>query len=100
MSNPFVNHVKGTASIALSGMVDYWVEPTPDDDEDNVLDKDGVASIGISIKVAEDGDVVYHDRHENVRTDYLIAGQPLPTSVKRILATGTAATGVKVAIAP
>lgn len=89
---------------ALSGYVDYWVTPTVDDDDDNILDKDGAATVGTAIRSNEDCTIAYHDRHGNAHSDTLVANVPLITSIRRLLDAGTDDTSgslvIKVAIAP
>lgn len=85
MQNPFQFNSPG-----LDGMVRRWVQVTPDDANDNV---NGGNSIGVAIYVENAGDVAFHDLDGTVCTMPLPANGSLPTSVRRVLVTGTGAVG-------
>lgn len=85
MQNPFQYNSPG-----LDGMVRRWVQVTPSDTADNVQ---GGTAIGVAIYVENAGDVAFHDLDGVAITMPIPANGSLPTSVRRILATGTGAVG-------
>lgn len=100
MRDPFSSTDQGNSRAGLSGLIDYWVPIDVSGGDVTITAWDGDTAIAVAIRVKVDGDVVYRDRHGQMRSELFKAGEIIPTSVSEILQTGTTATGVMVAIAP
>lgn len=100
MKDPFNNMSSFKVTSGISGMVDYWVTPTPNDSTDNIFANSGEAAVGVCISVDTGGDVVFLDRHGNEDTKTLPDNGLWITSVSRIKSTGSTATDIRVALAP
>lgn len=99
MSNPFGNRRDWNPT--HSGLVRTWVEVTTSDSADNVgTDADGTPNIAIGLYIEAAGDVAWLDYNGTscgpvaVPNNFTLTG-----SVKRVLATGTTATGIFALIA-
>jgi len=100
MSNPFGNRRDVTPLV--SGLARTMVSVTPSDTDDNVGTdaKDGTPNIAIGLYIETAGDVAFLDADGNEvdpvavpNNFYLVCG------VKRVLSTGTDATGIFAMIA-
>jgi hypothetical protein len=85
MSNPF----EGVGG-QLNGSVYDMVPVTPADGSDNV----GTGNVAIGLYVTVGGDVTFHNKSGTSRTVNVPDNFYLICSVKRVLATGTTATGI------
>ncbi len=85
MSNPF----KG-APPQLHGLVYDMVPVSPSDSTDNV----GEGNIAIGLYITAAGNVSFQNKDGNTRTVTVPANYNLVCSVKRVLNTGTTATGI------
>lgn len=82
MTDPF----KGRA-LALGGPATDLMPVTPSDTVD-------LAAVGIALYVANGGDISFVSQAGQTRTVKVYAGAILPVGVRRVLATGTTATGI------
>lgn len=85
MSNPF----KG-APPQLHGMVYDMIPVTPSDSTDNV----GTGNIAVGLYITTAGDVSFQNMDGTVRTVTVPSAFYLVCSVKRVMSTGTDATGI------
>ncbi len=99
MSNPFLT--KTDLDIRHSGLVRKWISVTPNDSADNCgTDSDtGAPNVAIVLYAAGAGDVAYQDVDGDSTTVTLPANAQWVTSCRRVLATGTTATGIMAGIA-
>jgi hypothetical protein len=91
MSNPFVDRKREE----LNGSVTDMVPVTPADGADNV----GTGNVAIGLYITGAGDVTFHNLDGVSRTIAVPDNFYLICSVKRVLATGTTATGIHAIIA-
>ena len=91
MSNPFVDRKREE----LNGSVTDMVPVTPANDADNV----GTGNIAIGLYITGAGNVTFHNLDGVSRTIAVPDNFYLVCSVKRVLATGTTATGIHAIIA-
>lgn len=82
MTDPFKNR-----ALALNGPATDIFPITPSDSAD-------LANVAVALFVGAAGAVKFVSRAGNTRTVNLAAGAILPVGVKRVLATGTTATGI------
>lgn len=100
MRDPFSLKDQSDNRAGTSGMIDYWISVDISGGDVTIQNYMGEDTVGVALRVKVDGDVVYRDRHGQMRSELFKAGEIIPTSVSEILQTGTTATGVMVAIAP
>lgn len=74
----------------LIGLVRDRIPVTPNDDADNV----GEGNVAIGLDIAGGGTITYITVDGNKRTETVVANSRLICSVKRVLASGTTATGI------
>ena len=86
MANPF----KGSP-VELHGLVYDMIPVTPSDSTDNV----GEGNIAIGLYITAAGNVSFQNKDGNTRTVTVPANYNLVCSVKRVLSTGTNATGIQ-----
>ncbi len=83
----------GDANLGISGAVAFWVDVTPSDTADNLGTVPGGTDkrIGVAVRVNGPAQVAVTllDRTNESRAHLMQGYQVLPTSVRRILATGT-----------
>ncbi len=91
MSNPFQDRKREE----LNGSVTDMVPVTPADGADNV----GTGNIAIGLYITGEGNVSFHNIDGTTRTIAVPDNFYLVCSVKRVLATGTTATGIHAIIA-
>tara|TARA_R110002074_G_scaffold49250_1_gene125648 strand:- start:2235 stop:2510 length:276 start_codon:yes stop_codon:yes gene_type:complete len=91
MSNPFQDRKREE----LNGSVTDMVPVTPADGADNV----GTGNIAIGLYITGAGNVSFHNIDGTTRTIAVPDNFYLVCSVKRVLATGTTATGIHAIIA-
>jgi hypothetical protein len=91
MSNPFVDRKREE----LNGSVTDMVPVTPADGADNV----GTGNVAIGLYITGAGNVTFHNLDGVSRTIAVPDNFYLICSVKRVLATGTTATGIHAIIA-
>lgn len=89
MSNPFVYAGQGSAP-NQTGLVYDIVPVTTNDSTDNV----GAGNIAIGLYIETAGNVTFQNKDGVSRTVAVGANSYLVCSVKRVLATGTTATGI------
>tara|TARA_R110002124_G_scaffold155109_2_gene322258 strand:+ start:600 stop:872 length:273 start_codon:yes stop_codon:yes gene_type:complete len=85
MSNPF----KGVDG-QLNGSVYDMIPVTTSDVADNV----GTGNVAVGLYITVAGDVTFHNKYGTSRTVTVPANFYLICSVKRVLTTGTTATGI------
>ena len=85
MANPFEG-----VSVQLNGSVYDMVPVTPADGSDNL----GTGNIAIGLYVTTGGAVSFHNKDGVTRTVTVPDNFYLICSIKRVLSTGTAATGI------
>jgi len=85
MSNPFEG-----VSGQLNGSVYDMVPVTPADGSDNL----GTGNIAIGLYITGEGNVAFHNKDGVARTVTVPANFYLICSIKRVLSTGTTATGI------
>lgn len=85
MANPF----KGSP-VELHGLVYDMIPVTKSDSTDNV----GEGNIAIGLYITAAGNVSFQNKDGNTRTVTVPANYTLVCSVKRVLDTGTTATGI------
>ena len=91
MSNPFQDRKREE----LNGSVTDMVPVTPADGADNV----GTGNVDIGLYITAAGNVTFHNLDGVSRTIAVPDNFYLVCSVKRVLATGTTATGIHAIIA-
>jgi hypothetical protein len=91
MSNPFQDRKREE----LNGSVTDMVPVTPADGADNV----GTGNVAIGLYITGEGNVSFHNIDGTTRTIAVPNNFYLVCSVKRVLATGTTATGIHAIIA-
>jgi hypothetical protein len=91
MSNPFQDRKREE----LNGSVTDMVPVTPADGADNV----GTGNVAIGLYITGAGNVSFHNIDGTTRTIAVPDNFYLICSVKRVLATGTTATGIHAIIA-
>ena len=85
MGDPFQG-----VSVQLNGSVYDMVPVTPNDGADNV----GADNIAIGLYIEGEGNVTFHNKYGVSRTVAVPNNFYLICSVKRVLSTGTTATGI------
>jgi hypothetical protein len=91
MSNPFQDRKREE----LNGSVTDMLPVTPADGADNV----GTGNVAIGLYITGEGNVSFHNIDGTTRTIAVPNNFYLVCSVKRVLATGTTATGIHAIIA-
>ena len=85
--NPFIGR-------PTDAIVADWVNVTPSNTDDLPN-----GDVGICIRAVGAGTIVFHNVWGDTISTSVSAGELLPTSVKRVLATGTSATNIQVGLA-
>ena len=85
MGNPFIG-VDGQ----LNGSVYDWVPVTPADGSDNV----GTGNVAIGLYITGEGNVSFHNKDGVTRTVTVPANFYMVCAIRRVLSTGTTATGI------